>query len=56
MEFQKLYTRLIKKGYMMIDNNDFFNGTLKKYFDTLAKRNKGMQVHSSKHQTIIKKL
>jgi hypothetical protein len=53
-EFNNLFLRLIKNGYMVIDNTDFYDGEMRKYFE--KKRNKDIEVKSTDHQTVVQKL
>ena len=56
MEFNNLFPRLIHRGYMIVDNTDYYKDHMKKYFEKLASKNKNNKVISSKHQSIIQKV
>lgn len=54
-EYKNLFPRLIKGGFMVIDNTAYYKAHLRKYFGKLARNNKKITVLSTKHQTIIQK-
>ncbi len=56
MEFKILFPRLIKGGYMVVDNTDYFDNHLRNYFDKLTLKNNSMKVSSTDIQSIIHKI
>ncbi len=53
-EYNHLFPRLIKGGYMIIDNTNFYNKQVQKHFRYI--NNKSREVINTKDQTIIKRL
>ena len=52
-EFENFFPRLITNGYLIIDNTDFYDRNLQKYFE--KKKTRKLSVVHTKHQTIIQK-